>query len=277
MRLIGTDEQDAVANFLNHHAATSMFPLENLQRHGMQSDHPRGCSFWVNDAAGEITDVLTISNEGIVFPQCPSGFWDAAADVLRGLKIKGFIGAAGQVAAIREKIGLTKPAQLDEIEPFYRLSLGDLVLPNISDFQLKPLTAVSRDILLVWRAAYSVESLAIPSEDAVLQAEVDIEHYIKADSHRVLLRDGVPISMTGFNAMSPHTVQVGGVYTPPDLRSNGYARAALALHLGEAHAHGVNQAVLFAANPAAEKAYQALGFVRDGSFALTLYEEPQHV
>ena len=81
--------------------------------------------------------------------------------------------------------------------------------------------------------------------------------------------------MTGFNAVLPEHVQVGGVYTPPEGRNRGYARRAVAIHLAEARASGVRHAVLFAASAAAARAYEAIGFQRDGSFALALYDTYQ--
>jgi predicted GNAT family acetyltransferase len=69
-------------------------------------------------------------------------------------------------------------------------------------------------------------------------------------------------------------VQVGGIYTPPALRGRGLARAAVALHLAEARNTGVSRAVLFAASPAAARAYTAIGFQPNGSFALVLFAAP---
>ena len=36
---------------------------------------------------------------------------------------------------------------------------------------------------------------------------------------------GVPVSYSAFNARLPDAVQVGGVFTPRDLRGRGYARS----------------------------------------------------
>lgn len=65
-------------------------------------------------------------------------------------------------------------------------------------------------------------------------------------------------------------VQVGGVYTPPALRSRGYARCAVAGSLLAARAEGAERAILFTNNPAAVRAYEALGFARIGEYALVL-------
>jgi predicted GNAT family acetyltransferase len=81
----------------------------------------------------------------------------------------------------------------------------------------------------------------------------------------------VPLAMTSLHADLPRIMQVGGVYTPPDLRNKGHARRAVGLHLAQARAAGVGQATLFAAGPAAVRAYQALGFRRVGLWTLCLF------
>ena len=106
------------------------------------------------------------------------------------------------------------------------------------------------------------------------KAAEDVRAWLNADSHRVLLHHGQPVGMTGFNVRLPGIVQIGGVYTPPDLRNRGYARTAVALHLAEVRTKGTTRAVLFAATPAAARAYRAIGFQPNGSFALVLFTAP---
>ena len=67
-------------------------------------------------------------------------------------------------------------------------------------------------------------------------------------------------------SIQPDMVQVGGVWTPPQARSRGYARSAVALSLRAARERGVRRAILFTGdhNVPAIKAYRALGFERNG-------------
>ena len=69
-------------------------------------------------------------------------------------------------------------------------------------------------------------------------------------------------------------VQIGGVYTPPGLRGQGHARRAVALHREEARAEGIRTAILFASGAAACRAYEAIGFERIGSYALSILRKP---
>lgn len=268
-------DREALVDFMQMHAPSMMFPLTNLNRYGLGGAHPRSINAWVLKDRDRITDVLTISGEGMVFPCCPTGQWGRIAQVSQGRKIKGFVGEGQQVANLRHAMGLTRKAELDATEPAFLLRIADLVMPDTDGFSLHPLGAAPYDLLVNWRAAYETETLSVPESAAKVRAEKQIQAFITTDSHRVLLRGQTPVAMTGFNASLPEIVQVGGVYTPPDFRSRGYARIALALHLQEVAVDGVTEAVLSAANEAASRAYIALGFERTGSFALVVYEDLQ--
>ncbi len=84
---------------------------------------------------------------------------------------------------------------------------------------------------------------------------------------------GVPVSFSGFNARLPDVVQIGGVFTPPALRSRGWARAAVASQLAAVIVEGVSRAILFTGedNPAGQRAYQAIGFRAIGDYGLLLF------
>jgi len=269
------DDQQAIETFLKKHIATSMFPLSNLRQHGMKGGHPRAMKVWVRWQAGEITDVLPVSEEGMIFPQCPTGPWSEVAVALAGQTAIGILGQAGQVAALRRFLRLPERAGLDTEEPLYELALANMAVPDCTGFTLRPLGDGPRDLIIGWRHDYLKEVLPMPGEDTSQKAEDDVEQYLAADTHRVLFQGNRPVAMTGFNAALPEAVQIGGVYTPPRMRSRGLARRAVALHLQEARDKGANHAILFAASPQACKAYEAIGFVRSGDYTILAYENPQ--
>lgn len=224
---------------------------------------------------GVVTDAFALSEEGFLFPQCPTAEWPDVAVVLHGERVKGILGDSGQATAMRAAIGLSARAEMDDVDPLYTLELADLVMPNAQSYELSPITPALRKITIQWRAAYLHEVMPVPGEDLDERAEGEIDAYMSADSHRVLVKDGSPLAMTGFNAQLEEAVQVGRVYTPDSLRGNGYARRAVALHLAEARDKGVGRSILFAASEQAGKVYEANGFRRQGAFALTMYETPQ--
>ncbi|SFR58868.1 Acetyltransferase (GNAT) domain-containing protein [Yoonia tamlensis] len=268
-------DRPAIEAFLTDHVATSMFPLSNLRNHGMAGGHPRAVTFWVRWETGRITDVLTVTDEGFAFPQCPTMPWGDLRVALAGQALRGIMGDAGQVAGMRVALGWADAAQVDEIEPLYRLNLADLKLPDCAGYTLCLLAEADRDLAQSWRAAYLRETGLSAGGGLQAAAKNDIAGYIAAGSHRVLRRAGQPVGMTGFNAHLPQTVQIGGVFTPHEFRGQGVARRAVGLHLKEARENGVTDAMLFAANDTAARAYEAIGFTKIGAFAMVIYKDPQ--
>ena len=88
----------------------------------------------------------------------------------------------------------------------------------------------------------------------------------------MLTRRGELVSFTGFNAKTRGIVQVGGIYTPPAHRRNGYARAAVAASLLLAREQGATRSTLFTdvENEGAVRAYTTLGYRAVGDFCLLL-------
>ncbi len=267
MRAATDDDRAAVLAHLRAHEATSMFALVNLAGRGV------AMRVWVAPGG-----MVGVTDEGMVLPQWPGGDWTAAAQALAGVRVTGLLGPADQVGPLRGALGLgeARVRHAGE-EPGYRLMLGDLRLPDCAGWMLEPVTEAVAGTVRGWRADYERELFAMPPAEAAGKAERDVRRWQVADSHRVLWQGGVPVALTGFNAVLPDVVQVGAVYVPPALRGRGHARRAVGLHLAQARSAGVQRAVLFAASDPAARAYEALGFRAAGRMGLVLFEAPQVV
>jgi predicted GNAT family acetyltransferase len=98
----------------------------------------------------------------------------------------------------------------------------------------------------------------------------------------LLTEEGRPVASTAYNARvtradgSPEVVQVGGVWTPVELRGRGYARCAVAGQLLESRELGATRAVLFTGEDrtGAQAAYRALGFQASGDYGLIFFADP---
>ncbi|KIC46457.1 GNAT family acetyltransferase [Ruegeria sp. ANG-S4] len=267
----------AINAFLSGHIQSSMFPLTNLREFGLNGSRPRALKAWVLGEAPRA--VFSITNEGMVLPQCPDCTdreLTEAIGLIRGQALFGIAGEAAQARQIMRLAGWDdRPATLNSDEPGFTLDLNQLVIPDARDAELVPLGDVDRTVTQAWRRSYLIEAMDFEPERAEQQGTKDIAAYIERNTHKVLLIDGRPVGMTGFNARLPETVQVGGVYTPPDLRGRGYAKLAVALHLAEARRAGVTRAVLFAASESAARAYIAIGFRPAGQYSLILFKNPK--
>ena len=261
-----------IQGFLSSRAHQSMFPLSNLRTYGLDGGDAFAPSMWFRRDGVAISDVLTITRSGMVMPQCPTApILDPLAD--RGLI--GVIGPADQASALRRAAGLMDvPATLDRVEPHFLLNLADLKVPDVEG-EVIPFADAPKDMMIDWQIRYDVEALGATYEDAKTRALDVYDRRIAQSSHMVLVRNGECVSKAGLNAQLPNIVQVGGVYTPPELRGQGLAKRVVALMLEQARARGVEQATLFAASDVAARAYIAIGFERVGDWNLTLFKGEQ--
>ncbi|MGB8813006.1 MAG: GNAT family N-acetyltransferase [Paracoccaceae bacterium] len=274
-------DRAALDAFLLTHADRAMFALTNLRQHGIAakgfgSAHPHATRFWL--VGPGVRWVIALSQAGMLLPVLPHGADMAGlAGALAGVEISGAVGPVGQVRPALAALGLTGRAVVDRDEPGFALDLAALILPAGKGAVLVTPGAAEREQMLVWRSAYNVEILGASVARAQKMAVAEIDAYLARGSHRLLLRGGEAVAMTGFNAILPEIVQVGGVFTPLALRGQGFARLAVALHLAQARAAGVRRAVLFAANAAAARAYRSIGFQPVGEVALVMFDGMQAV
>ena len=270
-------EAAEIASFLRKHIDRAMFPLANLTDHGMGRAGRYQMRFWIRSAADGIGAALGLSAMGMLLPVLP-GVASAELRFLRatlaGETLRGIIGAPDWAGTLSNALGVrSDDVQHIDDEPGFALDLGELVLPPDPSLTLCTPDRAHRPLLIRWRAAYLGEVMGTPPDRREAVATEDIETYLARGSHRLLIRQGAPVAFTGFNAILPEAVQVGGVYTPPELRGRGYARAAVALHLAEARDAGIPRAILFAANEAAARAYSAIGFRPGGHMRMMLFRE----
>lgn len=275
--MIPTADIAAIEPFLRDHITTSMFPLTNVLNHGIDGGHPRAMAFWRHPETGPITDLLGVSEEGIVMPCFTTAQGEAAAKVLAGRSLIGIIGATQACRAMRDALGLQgAAANIDSDEVLFTLALDDLRMPD-TDLRIIPFADAPRDVIVPWLQAYLGETLGTPIADAQQESHDRFDNFSAAGSHVVLMDGDEPVAMTGFNARLPDIVQIGGVYTPPDMRGRGHARTAVALHLQQARDQGATNAILFSENPAAMTAYRAIGFAKTGHFTLCIFANPVEV
>lgn len=258
-----------------------MFLRSNARRAGLEY---RGRNYDAVYAGsfdeGQLAGVAAHGWNGILQLQAPSGNDAAtlakASVAASGRKVTGLTGPVDQVRAARTALGLDDVvATLDGDERLYALDLVNLRVPDsLTSGRIicRPPAPAERDTIVAWRLAYDLEVLGAKDtpEHRSRSASV-IDGQVAEGRAWIALSDGVPVSLSAFNAVLPDIVQLGGIYTPPELRGRGYAKAAVAASLLVARDSGVTRAVLFTPNPNAERTYGAIGFERCGDYALVLF------
>ncbi|MCX8508001.1 MAG: hypothetical protein ORN49_03820, partial [Rhodobacteraceae bacterium] len=204
----------ALTDFLHARLDQAMFALSNLTTHGLGDQKPQQMRFWLHESGDKVQGILGLSGDGVAFPLFSSpdpGHWPLAAEILAGLKLTGLIAPPEDVAGLYHAITPDPwPAERDSTEPGFILDLAALTPPATTSFRLHRPTEADRPLMQVWRAQYVSEVLGVPAARADDVAAGQVDGFLARDSHRLLLRDGVAVAMTGFNAHLPDCVQIGG-------------------------------------------------------------------
>jgi len=281
IRQLRTGDEKALEDYLLPRIDSSMFLLGNMRSSGLEYRPQPYHGFYAGEFEGGkiIGAAACFWNGNLIFQAGKNldTLWKTAAQGF-GKEIKGLIGPNDQVSEVLAANEFNhRKKQLDETENLYSLNLEDLIVPEaLISSSLQGREAVKSDLemLTAWRVGYSLETLGdTESDDLYESCRESLKRGLNDRSIWVLEVSGRLVSMTGFNIMMKESVQVGGVYTPPNLRSSGFGRAAVAASLLDAKSRGVEKAVLFtsARNTPAQKAYKALGFRRIGKYRLVLF------
>lgn len=267
--------------FLKRRMETSMFLRSNLRDFGIgNTEAPYAMRYFLREKGGAIQGVAAVANSGSLMMQASEGLveiCDYMQSVLpRNTVYMGILGDSAQAGIMRDAFGLKDaPTTMDDVEPLFSLELQNLITPPCNGAILRK--PENQDLLMLneWGYDYIIETGLREAGDETREwVKDDVASMIEAMKLRLLVHNGKPVAQTGFNAVLPDSVQIGGVYTPPEYRCNGYGRLAVALHLEETRKSGVKQAILFSANEYASRAYRGIGFEQIGHYTLTIFAQP---
>jgi RimJ/RimL family protein N-acetyltransferase len=271
-------DQSQLLTFLLEHRDTSVFIRSNLARSGLQFQPRPLHAHYVGAFDGvRLAGVAAHCWNGMLLIQATERIGELvhACVAYSGRKVSGFCGPLDQVRQAQTALNLADaPAAMSADEWLYALDLVNIMVPEIlrlGTVTARPPRPDERDLLCAWRLAYDIESLgSTDSAEARDRSSRALDQQIADGNAWVALENGRPVSLSAFNAALPDIVQLGGIYTPPELRGRGYAKAAVAASLLAARDRGVSRAVLFTSNPSAARSYEAVGFRRLGDFGLVL-------
>ncbi len=277
-RLTHGDEKMLEA-FLERTANTSMHIRSNVRREGFAwaGKRHQGIYYGAFEEDGSLSGMLGYFWNGNILMQ-PGDHLPALLDALRceNVPVRGLLGPASDVREALHLLKLTDwPMQMSRDEKVYVLDLDEMALPdNLASgrVRVRNLAKEDFDLAVCWRIASNMESLGA-KDTPEMRAEVEKEIAAKTQSGEISIAeaDGRPVAMSGRDATLPDSVTVGPVWTPPEERCNGYARAVVAGSLLHAREKlGGKKSILFTDNPAAVKAYEAIGFRRVDEYGLTI-------
>jgi RimJ/RimL family protein N-acetyltransferase len=284
IRILQPGDEAVLEAFLLPRVDSSMFLIGNMRSAGLNDNGQLYAgTYTAAFENGIITGVAAhYWNQNLVF-QAPAhldALWRAAVEASKR-PIKGLIGPSGQVGAVKAALDIdASNIQLDETEKLYSLNLNDLIEPDdLRSGKVKGRRIESRDLELItqWQIAYAIEALGDKDSPQLREGcRISTERSLKERRTWVLEDRGIPVACSSFNTAIKEAVQVGGVWTPPELRGRGYGRCVVAASLLDAQSEGAEKAILFTgeSNLAAQKAYVALGFRHIGDYRIMLLQSP---
>lgn len=283
-KLTNQDFQD-FDNFLSRYTETSMFLRSNARISGLEYCESSAYTavYLAAIVNSRIVGILALCWNGSILFQIPhleyvNPFLRFTIQSYSDFKLKGILGPNKQAQKILKYLSLpTKDFCFSSVESSYLLNLENLIVPNLLKNRIgncRP--AVERDLcqLISWRIAYDKETFGLDFEESSFKIEKDLRERIRDQTIFVLETNGEIVSMADYNAMLPDIYQIGGVWTPPHLRSKGYAKAVIAGALLAARQKGVSKATLFTKNPYAMRCYEKIGFEQIEEYHISLLREP---
>ncbi len=269
--------------FLKKHEDSAQFLINNLREHGPKlTAHHNSGNFKMVTAADEMVGVFCLTRRGNLNAQLEVNRVEASCTeaIIESLKsepimLKGFIGDWPSIEPILTLYRKLHPDyapayESKEILYSYQLNPTDQKLQH--DHRVRFLEERDFPQWLVFSKAYMAE-LSIPDELSDEQKRSDFAKQIKNQVWWGLFQGDSLQSRVALNSKGESVGQVGGVYTPPNLRQRGLAKAAMFHMLKDCRdLHHHTKSILFTGETdlPAQKLYQSMGYKRIGSFALVL-------
>ena len=275
IRLLRQGDEGELERFLAPLADSSMFLLASSRKGGLDDQgQPFQATYAGAFAEGRLVGVAACSWLGTVVVQAPRELDGVVREAVRasGRQVTAMIGPYAQAVAACAAIGRS-PLSLER-EILFALDLETLEMPpGLASGGLACRTARREelDLLADWRARFIVETdVEREGPDLRSRARVTVELMHADGALFVVDKDDAPVAMAAFNARTAEMAQVGGVYTPPELRGKGYGRCVVAAALATARESGAKRGILFTAesNRPAQSAYRAIGFRPIGDYGI---------
>lgn len=280
LRVLRPGDEPALEAFLTPRTESSMFLRANWRTAGLE-DHGQlyQGTYLAAFERGEVVAVVTHFWQGNLALQAPAHL----AAILRELPrhcarpVKGLVGPWSQVVQARALLGMNEAvATLEDRDGLFTLALADLRVPEplrTGAWVCRKAEGKDLEAMVRYRHDFRAEAIGEAPGEALMQsARETVTANFKEGSLYLLEDSGKLVATTMFNARLPDIVQIGGVYTPPQLRGRGYGRAAVAGSLLAVQAEGVSRAVLFTQEVGpARRAYEGIGFRMTGDFGLVVF------
>lgn len=279
VRLLDRRDQKMLEDFLAPHKAQCMFICSNLRAAGVEyQDVMFHGEYWGSfcSVSGQVNGIIVHYWNGniMMFAEDLVILSSLVLTLKNNIKrpIAGILGPDNQTKFVIEELGLlNEHYDANSQEGLYEINLENLDQPQIPPgYSIIEASKASKDTLIEWMKGYEIEALCA-DKNSELQTRVEnkVARLMKADCW-VLIKEGIDVSLSAFNARIEGMVQIGPVWTPPEHRNKGFSRLLVANSLVSEKNKGTKTAILFADNPAAVRLYESIGFKIIGYYRLAI-------
>ncbi|MFY7994096.1 MAG: GNAT family N-acetyltransferase [Bacteriovoracaceae bacterium] len=279
IELVGTNNIQEVRQFLSCFEESTQFLINNLRTYGpiLTEHHNSGNFKIIRNSAGDIISVFCLTRRGNLIIQSKENYPEIVLESCEKepVQLKGFIGDWDSVEAVY-KLFKTKNTNYtpsyESKEILYSFSLSTMDNKIKHDARVRFLEAKDFSQWLDFTTAYLSE-LSLPDELTLEQKKRDFEAQLANQVWWGLFEGDKLLSRVALNSKGETIGQVGGVFTPKELRQKGYAKAAMFHMLKDCRdIHSHRKSILFTGEIdfPAQKLYESIGYQRVGHFALVL-------
>jgi predicted GNAT family acetyltransferase len=257
-----------VEAFLSADPANNTMALTSVQRCRMYGARP-GEQFFSIEKADEVVGCATIVDTRTIFAAAmPNEAVSAFAKHVRenNVVVAGITGTCDVVNAFTEAFDRPHRVHVDLMlyrlmsEPNFGRASGHARIAELADFEL----------LVKWQDDFEKEAHVIASKISLAER---IRRRLDQRELMLWIDGDRPVAMAGVMRLPANSARVGPVYTPPALRTHGYAQAVVAAISTEVSRDTRRTTFLFtdAAYPASNKCYQRIGYIHIADHTHWLY------
>lgn len=167
-------------------------------------------------------------------------------------------------------------ARLRDVERERLYVLDELRHPDGVDGAARVATGSDVDLVGAWVDEFQVGEFGFAPNVETTTESIGAAIHTGASCFVLWERDGVPVSLAGARVPVARMSRIGPVFTPIELRGNGFGSAVTAAASQWATEAGASTVVLFTnlANPTSNKIYQRIGYRPVTDFARIGLAEP---
>jgi predicted GNAT family acetyltransferase len=254
IRQLNRDDTDELLAFLYRDSYYNVFMIGNLENMGL--DHP-DLDYWGSFRGGQLVGALmrywvfwNIYDAGGADLRAFAWLMDRRGDV------RALHGRDGLIARLAK---LLRDYEVREERRLYFCRLPELKPALTSSYSVRRATLADLPTL----AAFYADA------EEMTRDEQSVRRCLEQCRIFVAIAEGRIVSVALTNAETRNLAIIGGVYTPPDFRYQGYASACMFAICQDLVADG-KEACLFYDDPVAEGIYRRLGFEKMGYWRLLL-------